>query len=225
MNTFFKTKKKLLEKEITYSITIQKRSAKSDYIWSEDALQRLEDFTVSGKMIRGLLVVLAAGENSKQVQVDAVKIGAALEMMHSGILVHDDIMDRDVLRRGKPTIHTQYVNLNKLSTKSENLHFGEGMAICVGIIAYFLAFNKFGELKTSANLSKLIELFSSEMSLLGLGQMDDLYTAVTNTSTEQDCLRIYEQKTGRYTFGLPLLAGLILAGKFNKNAANNIRQL
>ncbi len=225
MNKFFTSKKSLIRKEISEVIRLQKQFAGSEYPWSKDALKRLEDFTVSGKMIRGLLVVLAAGENSKQIQQDAVRIGSALELMHSGILVHDDIMDRDVLRRGKPTIHTQYANLSKLSDKLEGTHYGEGMASCVGIIAYFLAMSEFGKVKTNKNLSKLIELFSYEMGLLGLGQMDDLNTGTMSASSEEDCLRIYEQKTGRYTFGLPILAGLILAGKSGKALENQVQKL
>ena len=225
MNTFFKTKKSFISKEISQIIKLQKQAAKSEYPWSSDALKRLEDFAVSGKMIRGLLVVLSAGEKSKQVQADAIKIGAALELMHSGILVHDDIMDRDLLRRGKSTMHAQYMAMSKLSGKSENLHYGEGMASCVGIIAYFLAMGQFAKAKANAKLSKVISLFSSEMGLLGLGQMDDLDTSSKIGSSEKDTLRIYEQKTGRYTFGLPILAGLTLAGKSSAVLEKQVQRL
>ena len=60
------------------------------------------------------------------------------------------------------------------------------------------------------------------MSLLGLGQMDDLDTGKMRASSEAACLRIYQQKTGRYTFGLPILAGLTLAGKSGKALENNL---
>lgn len=225
MNKFFTSKKNLISQEISDVIREQKQFAKSEYPWAADALKRLEEFTVSGKMIRGLLVVLAAGQSSKQVQSDAIKVGSALELMHSGILVHDDIMDRDVLRRNKPTMHTQYANLSKLINKAESIHYGEGMASCVGIIAYFLAMGEFGKVKTTQTMPRLIELFSSEMGLLGLGQMDDLNTSTLSASSEKDCLRIYEQKTGRYTFGLPILAGLALAGETGKTLENKVKQL
>lgn len=225
MNKFFISKKSLIQKEISEVIKLQRQYAKSEYPWSNDALNRLENFTVSGKMIRGLLVVLATGNKSKQAQSDAIKIGAALELMHSGILVHDDIMDRDLLRRGKPTIHAQYTALSKLPSKSESVHYGEGMASCVGILAYFMAMSEFGKVKTNKGLAKLVELFSLEMGLLGLGQMDDLNTGTMSASSEKDCLRIYEQKTGRYTFGLPILAGLILAGKHTKSVEVKVQQL
>lgn len=225
MNKFFISKKNLIINEIAQIIRLQKQFAKSEYPWSKDALSRLEEFAVSGKMIRGLLVVLAAGEKSKQIQADAVKIGAALELMHSGILVLDDIMDRDVLRRGKPTLHTQYATLSNLSSKSESLHYGEGMASCVGILAYFLAISQFGKVQSGKNLSELIQLFSVEMGLLGLGQMDDLDTGTMRASSEKDCLRIYEQKTGRYTFGLPILAGLILSGKSGASLNTKVQNL
>jgi len=58
-----------------------------------------------GKRLRGLLppalVTLEGGD------VDAaIEVGAAIEAIHNGTLVHDDIQDRDTLRRGQPTLWT-----------------------------------------------------------------------------------------------------------------------
>ena len=97
MNKFFIQNRNLLKKEISKVIKSRKNSLLNEYPWSNDALTRLEKFTLNGKMIRGLLVVLAAGSKNKAVRNDAVKIGVAIELMHAGLLIHDDIMDRDVL--------------------------------------------------------------------------------------------------------------------------------
>jgi farnesyl diphosphate synthase len=60
----------------------------------------------SGKKLRGFLVL----EGSRQFGVSrqsALRVGAAVEMLHGYSLVHDDLpaMDDDDLRRGKPTVH------------------------------------------------------------------------------------------------------------------------
>ena len=60
-----------------------------------------------GKRLRALLtpaLVAAAGG-----PIDAARVfGAAVELIHNGTLVHDDIQDGDTLRRGRPTLWTQF---------------------------------------------------------------------------------------------------------------------
>ncbi len=60
-----------------------------------------------GKRLRGLLpaALVAAGDGP----VDAaLSLGAAIEWVHNGTLVHDDVQDRDELRRGTPTLWARF---------------------------------------------------------------------------------------------------------------------
>ncbi len=60
-----------------------------------------------GKRLRPYLTVKACeavGGN----QEEAVPFAAALEILHNFTLIHDDVMDNDLLRRGTPTVHTKY---------------------------------------------------------------------------------------------------------------------
>lgn len=62
-----------------------------------------------GKQIRPILVILSAkmlGEVNEQV----LHAGAALEMLHNASLIHDDVIDETALRRGLPTINSQWGN-------------------------------------------------------------------------------------------------------------------
>ena len=73
-----------------------------------------------GKRLRPYLTIKsceAAGGNIE----DAIPFAAALEILHNFTLVHDDVMDHDKLRRGKPTVHIKY---------------GEQMAILAGDILF-----------------------------------------------------------------------------------------
>src|SRR4051795_6479905 len=53
-----------------------------------------------GKRLRPLLVFVAAGRPSDL----ALRAGVAVELVHSATLVHDDVLDAAVLRRGRPTV-------------------------------------------------------------------------------------------------------------------------
>jgi geranylgeranyl diphosphate synthase type II len=62
---------------------------------------------LKGKRIRPLLTLLSA--MTFGARADEAKYAAAsVELLHNFTLVHDDIMDNDATRRGKPTIHTKW---------------------------------------------------------------------------------------------------------------------
>ena len=54
-----------------------------------------------GKRLRPLLVFLCAGACEKS---ELVAAGVAVELVHMAALVHDDVLDRAALRRGRPTV-------------------------------------------------------------------------------------------------------------------------
>ncbi len=60
-----------------------------------------------GKKVRPLLTLHAAQVVGGNIN-DALPAAAAVELFHDFTLVHDDIMDEDALRRGRPTIHTRW---------------------------------------------------------------------------------------------------------------------
>ena len=68
----------------------------------------LEDFlSNSGKRIRPILCLMG-NELFGEINTDAYHLAAAVELFHNFSLVHDDIMDKAPLRRGKPTVHAVY---------------------------------------------------------------------------------------------------------------------
>ena len=55
-----------------------------------------------GKRLRPLVVLVAAGPHAPEVGL--VRAAVAVELVHSATLVHDDVLDRAALRRGRPTV-------------------------------------------------------------------------------------------------------------------------
>ena len=89
-----------------------------------------------GKRIRPALVMWACelfGGNREQ----AIPAAAAIEIYHNWTLVHDDIIDRDDLRRGKPSTHItlrDYAATKLNATPEQAAFFGESFAILAGDI-------------------------------------------------------------------------------------------
>lgn len=64
-------------------------------------------FTTGGKRLRALLP-LCLYEIHGRKAIDAAPLGCALELIHNATLVHDDLQDRDQVRRGKATVWKRY---------------------------------------------------------------------------------------------------------------------
>ena len=63
-----------------------------------------------GKMVRPAFFLLFAGivPNGSKDEEKLIKIAASLEMLHSATLIHDDIIDDSPLRRGMPSVESQF---------------------------------------------------------------------------------------------------------------------
>ena len=92
-------------------------------------------------------------------------------------------------------------------------HLGQSLGICAGDVGFFLAFEILSKLKIKGRIYReILRLFSQEISYVGLAQMMDVYYGASKGSiSEQDILKLYLYKTGRYTFSLPLMTGALLA--------------
>src|SRR5580658_792383 len=87
-----------------------------------------------GKRLRPILCMEAARCVAGTLPEGAADLGAAIEMVHTYSLIHDDLpaLDNDDLRRGKPTCHVA---------------FGEAIAILAGDALQTLAFQTIAQLK------------------------------------------------------------------------------
>ncbi len=191
----------------------KKRLASIDPIGT-DVLDRLLDFSLKGKMLRGALVRLGYslfGEGNPDV---LVRIGGALELLQSALLIHDDIMDRDEYRRGERSVFYQYVNKADTIGYRDAYHVGEALGICAGDLGFFLAFGLVSRIDTDETVrNRILETCATEMCVVSVAQMTDVLNgAKSGVASEESVLRLYRYKTGRYTFSLPLVLGATAAG-------------
>jgi geranylgeranyl diphosphate synthase, type I len=178
--------------------------------WGKDASERLKSFALSGKMLRGCLVLLGHAISGGGDRERALDCAAAMELAQAGFLVHDDIMDRDRMRRGMPSVYWQYAEEAARSGLSEPRRSGESLGTCAGDFSFFLAF----DLMAAAGAPpSLLALCAREFAAVALAQMEDIwYGSSGGVPSEKAILSLYARKTGRYSCALPLMAGAALAG-------------
>lgn len=212
--SYFAGARRGLERDLEAFLAAKRRDVARLRPWGRDVLDRLGAFTRAGKMVRGVLVALGCEMAGGRAGAAAVRAGTALELIQSGLLIHDDIMDRDPRRRGGPSVHEQYSLLAPEPGGAEAAHYGTSLAICAGEIAIFLAFEAVAGLPgPTRRAAEVQRLFASEFGLVGLGQMLDIEAgAAPRSLPERRILEIYRTKTARYSFYLPLAAGWEIGG-------------
>ena len=182
--------------------------------WAPDLRSRLRDFASRGKLIRGSLVAIGAEIYGTQPGNDIYRVAAAMELIQSFLLIHDDIMDEDRLRRGKPAVFEQYRRLGEGEGYRNPDRFGESMGICAGDVGMLLAFEGIACTGLEGTVQRdLMCMLSREIADVGVAQMGDVaHGHTTQAAPESHILAVYRYKTGRYTFSLPLSLGARIAG-------------
>lgn len=170
---------------------------------------------MSGKLFRGSLFLATCELFAKEEEfaLDAVlPVAVALELYGSGVLIQDDVMDQDRLRRGNKTVHTWLVEYATAHAIRDAQRWGESIATCFADTLFFIA----GECLSNAELDKAIvqklqQYSFRELALLGMAQAEDIRQAGTaGIPSNQEILAMFLGKTGRYTARWPLgLAGLV----------------
>ncbi len=175
--------------------------------WLTDIISRLKPFVISGKTVRGSLTVYAYTMFHTEALPSVLSAAAALELFHAGLLIHDDVLDRDTIRRGKDAVWRQYERLGEGQSAADSRRFGDSMAINAGDLCYFL-----GMSLIDPRDSTLFGLIATELAAVSVAQMSDVSAALLPERLSEDDVRMtYLHKTARYTFSLPLAVGATMA--------------
>lgn len=175
--------------------------------WTKDSLDRITKFAVAGKSVRGSLVVYSYQLFTKQIPKTVYDVACGIELIHSGLLIHDDIMDADTIRRNMPTVHSQYEQYAAAHKGQEVARFGVNQAINLANLCYFLGYSLLSSIDAT-----LISVISRELTYVTLAQMQDVESGhMPHVFSKEDIIALYTHKTARYTFSLPLMLGARLA--------------
>jgi len=166
-------------------------------------MDQVRDLTMrSGKRVRAALLVCGAGLFDAEAERDPAVIAAAaaMELLHTYFLIHDDIMDDDPTRRGGLSAHAA------LAAGLGDEKLGRDLAILAGDLAVALHEGLLAGLAAPDQRRRLAARIFADMHLdVVHGQTMDLL----NTGDAEEVAR---RKTASYTTVGPLAAGAALAG-------------
>lgn len=139
------------------------------------------------------------GQNEKDILTPVV----AFEIIQTGLLIHDDIIDKSLIRRNKPAVHIAL----------GGNHHAISNAICLGDFAFLIsnlliAKSNFNE----KYKNKALEIFNNAIFNTVVGQLQDIDFQENEPQTEEEILRMNMNKTAYYTIIGPLQVGASLAG-------------
>ena len=150
----------------------------------------------------------AGGDAQDPVIIDA---GAALALLHSFAVLHDDVMDASRVRHGTETVHYAHETRHRSQGWSgEARRFGDGVAMLVGDLAFVYA-----DLLLAGMNDEAAEVFTELRLEVNLGQYLDLVGTARRDSDLDTARRISLYKSGKYTVERPLHLGAALAGRLS----------
>lgn len=151
--------------------------------------------SLGGKRIRPMLCCLSAhlfGDSHKS----ALPIAVALEIFHNFTLLHDDLMDRSLLRRGQATVHSRW---------------GDNTAILSGDVMSIEAYRALESIESEALLFRVLPIFNRMATEICQGQQYDMEFEHRGDVTVDEYMEMIRLKTA-VLLGASLRLGALASG-------------
>ena len=155
--------------------------------------------TAGGKRLRPALVLLAGQAGAAASREALIDTAAAVELIHTATLIHDDIIDQSPMRRLQPTFHARW---------------GTERAVLMGDYLYATAFSLLARLQSPY----VMQLMSGVCQRLCRGELREVEARFRLNLTEAEYLQIINDKTAS------LIAACCESGAYLSGASNEVVQ-
>lgn len=142
-----------------------------------------------GKRLRPLVLLLLARALGYAGKED-IQLAAIIELVHTATLLHDDVVDESIMRRGRQTA---------------NHVFGNDAAVLVGDYLYSKAF----QIMISVGSKEIMQVMADATNIMAEGEALQLLDRHNAETTEGSYLNIIQSKTGKLFETAALLGALI----------------
>ncbi|MFK4121054.1 polyprenyl synthetase family protein [Streptomyces longwoodensis] len=193
-----------------------------DPLFARDVAERVADFTLrGGRRLRPRLLwwsLRACGGGDRAQVRAALRAAAALELLQTCALVHDDVMDAAATRRGRPALHTAVAAQYGDGAPATARRLGESAAVLAGDLALAWADDTVAELLADgADLPpgaarRAHEVWRTTRTEMVAGQYLDVQGQATAQHTVARAVRAACLKSALYTVERPVELGAVLAG-------------
>lgn len=174
--------------------------------------------TTGGKRLRPRFAYwawrLVATDSAATGQI--VTVGAALELLHAAILVHDDVIDRSELRRGLPSVRAGLAAHHRARGWTGSAEdFGDHTALLIGDLLWAAAHDLIDSAASDLDRQRrrpMIEAFRAMRAEVISGQLLELCAQSGADFSAATAEKILQYKTSAYTVERPVELGLRIAG-------------
>ena len=174
--------------------------------WSKEPRELYEPIayvlSMGGKRIRPALTLMACNLYQDDVQL-AVNTALGLEIFHNFTLLHDDIMDRADVRRGRPTVHKKW---------------NDNTAILSGDVMQIASYQLIAK-TPAAYLKSVLDLFSQTAAEICEGQQYDVDFENRDVVKAEEYIEMIRLKTA-VLLGCALKCGAWIGGAGEEDAKN-----
>jgi len=166
-------------------------------------VEAIKELSVGGKRMRAMLTILGyeIGSEKGELKSEIIKAAAMMEIFHLGLLIQDDFMDNDTLRRGVKTMLARY----------DDRHTADFVSMLAGDYTFGWGIEILSNLQlpiTNLQIINGMRVWGKYFTRVGYGQTLDGLAIADEASIQQ----ILELKSGEYSCVLPLLLGATLGG-------------
>lgn len=175
--------------------------------------ERVRIAVTGGKRIRPRLLLLAHDAFDGQVHDDAFTAAAAFELLHTALLLHDDVLDGDLVRRGRPNLPGTFVSdaLDIGVAPDAATGWGEAAAVLAGDLLISAVHALISRLP-APGATEIHEIVDESLFATAAGELADIgFAAGTVPADVAGITGMMAQKTAAYSFAGPLRAGAKLA--------------
>ncbi len=171
-----------------------------------EALAYVPTFSQGGKYLRPYL--LYVGYCSEGGDNDIFSILAGMELFHLFCLVHDDLIDHEIVRRGNPTMHAH------LEKVYNNADISRAVAMLVGDLLLAWSVESFEETEQVEpyTVDDAMTEYRTLISEVIHGEMLDVLLSAQDNVSKETIEKKMMLKSAHYSFFRPLYIGMVLAG-------------